>query len=125
MVCQDARLVLEIKQGESRGFGFTIEQDNQPMNLTGFTVLFEVKRSPYFVLPAIITKTITETSSDIDTGRISYPLEGKFKVIITEDETIKYNPADYFLIITLIDQDTKIIISGEGDTSGIFRICKQ
>jgi hypothetical protein len=134
MVDDCNRLVVEIKQGEARGFGFTIQQkvfntetqeyELKPFDLTGMEVHFQVKIAPYFNLPSLIDKIISETSSEVAVGLISYPTEGKFKVQITEQEALR-NPYDYALIITVVDKDTKYIISGEGNTSGIFRVCKQ
>lgn len=134
MTTQCNKLVMEVKQGESRGFGFTIQQkvfnpdteeyETSPFDLTGLTVEFQVKVAPYFKLPSIIDKIISETSDNTTVGTIYNPSEGQFSVIITEDETL-LNPYDYALIVTVIDQDTKYIISGEGNTSGIFRVCKQ
>lgn len=102
----------------------TQEYEIKPFDLTGLEVHFQVKIAPYFNLPSLIDKIISETSSEVDVGLISYPTEGKFKVQITEQEALR-NPYDYALIITVVDKDTKYIISGEGNTSGIFRVCKQ
>lgn len=146
MVCQDNRLVVEVKQGEDRGFRFTIKENDNPMDLTDWRVYFQVKLVPYFNAPALIDKTITtealsatrevgyilDQSVETDSsGTITdYLTRGQFKVEITDDETSKLPPKDYALIIFLVngqaeDTSTKVIISGEGNTSAIFRVCKQ
>lgn len=123
MLCNSNRLVVEVKQGEARSFGFTIKQKGEPMDLTNYHVVVQVKKSPYFKVKPLIEKRVTtEPSED---GRIYDAEIGQFKVTFTELETSSLPPNDYFLIIYLVNGPTKIIISGEGNTSGILRFCKQ
>lgn len=118
-----AELVMEVKQGEARNFGFTIEVNDEPMDLTGYTVLFLVKQAPYESLPSIISKTIT-TELDEEQGQIYSPTEGKFLVTLTENDT-KLPPYDYSLVIELTDGTQTINISGDGNTRSVFRVCCQ
>lgn len=137
MVCsnENNRLLMEVKSGESRGFGFTIKQltgtqDDSPvydpMNLSDYNVVFEVKKYPYNSVDALISKTLT-TEVDNYTGWIldqdEYP--GQFQIQLTEIDLDNLVPEQqYYVILTLVNGDTKIIISGEGDTSGILRFCQ-
>ena len=123
MLCNSNRLVLEVKQGESRSFGFTIKQKGEPMDLSDYTVTVQVKKSPYFKIKSLIEKRVTtELSED---GRIYDAEQGQFKITFTEVDTTILPPDDYYLIIFLENGPTKIIISGEGNKSGILRFCKQ
>ena len=123
MLCNSNRLVLEVKQGESRSFGFTIKQKGEPMDLTDYSVTVQVKKSPYFKVKPLIEKQVTTTLTG--DGRIYDAALGQFKITFTEGDTTKLPPDDYYLIIFLENGSTKIIISGEGNKSGILRFCKQ
>ena len=123
MLCNSNRLVLEVKQGESRSFGFTIKQKGEPMDLTNYSVTVQVKKSPYFKVKSLIEKRVTTTLTG--DGRIYDAEQGRFKITFTEADTTILPPDDYYLIIFLENGPTKIIISGEGNKSGILRFCKQ
>ena len=123
MLCNSNRLVLEVKQGESRSFGFTIKQKGEPMDLTDYSVTVQVKKSPYFKVKSLIKKRVTTKLSD--DGRIYDAEQGQFKITFTETDTTILPPDDYYLIIFLENGPTKIIISGEGNKSGILRFCKE
>lgn len=123
MLCNSNRLVVEVKQGEARSFGFTIKHNKEPMDLTDYQVVVQVKQSPYFKVKSLIEKVVTTEFSD--SGQIYDPELGQFKVTFTEKDIVTLPPNDYFLIIYIVNGPTKIIISGEGNTSGILRFCKQ
>lgn len=135
MACKSNRLVMKIKSGEARSFGVTVKTNTGTFNtkgepiyraldLTGYTVNFEIKKYPYYTVEPIINKEITELQ-DGSTGWITDPRNGKFTVQITLDDLAKLIPEkDYYLILTLVNGDTRLIVSGEGDTSGIFRVCQ-
>lgn len=121
------KLLLEIKQGTDRAYNFTIKHKDIPFSLIGYEIKVEIKPSPYFSVPALITKIITQTSDRNTIGQIYNPNEGQWCLQINLDDYIKLPPQDYYLVATLTNPDSgdKIIISGEGDNSGIFRIVKQ
>lgn len=123
MLCNSNRLVVEVKQGEARSFGFTVKHNKEPMDLTDYTVIVQVKKSPYFKVKSLIEKRVTTELSD--SGQIYDAELGRFKITFTESDTTKLPPDDYYLIIFLENGPTKIIISGEGNKSGILRFCKQ
>lgn len=134
MVCNNDKLVLEVNQGCPRGFGFTLKQkvwntetneyDMVPVDLTGLTINVQVKMAPYVTLPALIEKNITEVE-DLTQGQITDATNGKFKLQITQEESVKLNPGEYALIMNMIDKDTLTHLSGSGNNYGIYRVCYQ
>lgn len=134
MVCNSNRLVLEINQGCPRGFGFTLKQkvwnndtneyNMVPVDLTGLTINVQVKMAPYVTLPALIEKNITEVE-DLTQGQITDATNGKFKLQITQEESVKLNPGEYALVINMVDKDTQIHLSGDGNNYAIYRVCYQ
>lgn len=131
--CLD-KLVLEVDRGYARGYGFTLlqrvldpdsgEYNNVPIDLTGLTVLFQVKLSPYVEVKPLIAKEITEDSDGVEVGYINNPTQGKFQVQITNEESLLLKPRDYSLCIYLKDQDTFTNISRNGNYYAIFRVLK-
>ena len=128
------KLVMEVNQGCPRGFAFTIKQRTYndegtlelvPLDLQGMEIEFLVKKSPYYKLPSLIEKHITETSSLVDTGQITDGLNGQFFVQITLEESIKLPPGEYALMMRIIDKDTVNHISGDGNNYAIYRVCYQ
>lgn len=134
MVCNSNRLVLEINQGCPRGFGFTLKQkvwnndtneyNMVPVDLTGLTINVQVKMAPYVTLPALIEKNITEVE-DLTQGQITDATNGKFKLQITQEESVKLNPGEYALVINMVDKGTLTHLSGDGNNYAIYRVCYQ
>jgi hypothetical protein len=134
MVCNNDRLVLEINQGCPRGFGFTLKQkvwnndtneyNMVPVDLTGLTINVQVKMAPYVTLPALIEKNITEVE-DLTQGQITDATNGKFKLQITQEDSVKLNPGEYALVINMVDKDTLTHLSGDGNNYAIYRVCYQ
>jgi hypothetical protein len=119
-----SELKLPIKQGEELNVGFTIKENGVAMDLSGYTIRFQVKRTPLVDAPAMIDKAITETSDINSIGRINYPLQGQFVVHLTEEDTS--NPTgEYSLIIALEYNHYINIISSKCCNKAIFRICEQ
>lgn len=124
MTCDtDNRLVVEINQGVNRGYAFTIMADNIPMNLTNYKVRFAVKIAPYYSLKSLIEKEISIDSDENTIGRITDPVNGKFQVQLTKEDTLKLPPNDYALIMQLTDGEVVTNISGVGKQFGLFRVC--
>ena len=128
------KLVLEVNQGCPRGYAFTVNQricntdgsySISPLDLTGVQVEFLVKKAPYYKLPSLIEKYITETSSLTDTGQITDSENGQFYVQINQDESVKLPPGEYALMIRIIDKDTVNHLSGDGNNYAIYRVCYQ
>lgn len=121
------RLLVEVKQGEARSFGFTVTSSQgtleQPLDLTGCTISMEIRKTPYVSVETILTKQITSTPSD--DGYIQSPTTGEFQFNISEEETSTIPPNDYYLSMYVKRPDGSIFcISAEGNNSGIFRFCK-
>ena len=90
--CQPT-LNMKIKKGESLGFVFNLKQNNIPVNLSGGSVLFQVRENLSDDGEFVINKTITEYSSLDTTGRITNPEDGQF--------IIKVNASDIENLSTL------------------------
>lgn len=128
------KLVVEVNQGCPRGYAFTVNQrvcntdgtyNIAPLDLTGMTIEFLVKKAPYYKLPSLISKYITESSSLVDTGQITDGTKGQFYVQLTLEETVKLPPGEYALMIRIIDKDTVSHLSGDGNNYAIYRVCYQ
>lgn len=128
------KLVLEVNQGCPRGYAFTIKQkvcnsdgsyNIVPLDLSGMTIEFLVKKAPYYKLPNLIAKYITESSSLVDMGQITDAKNGQFFVQITQEESVKLPPGEYALVIRIVDKDTVNHISGDGNNYAIYRVCYQ
>ena len=119
-----SELVLAIKQGEELNRGFTIKAGGSPMDLSSYTIRFQVKRTPLVGAPAIIDKRITTTSDINEVGQITYPLQGQFIVHLKEEDT-SFPTGDYSLIISLEGEDYIDIISSKCCNKAIYKICKQ
>lgn len=135
MACRNKRLIMKIKSGEAKGFSFTIKSNSglldtdgqpiyNPVNLTEYTIEFQIKKYPYFTVPSILEKKITTTEDDYN-GWIFSPETGQFSIQITLEDMEKLTPeTDYYVILTMVNGDVRTIISGQGDTSGIFKVCQ-
>lgn len=121
--CNDEnnQLVLTVSQGERRSFGFTLLQDNEPLDLEGYTIIIYVMNAPYAQLEPIISKEITTTSDYNTVGQITDTSLGKFVVSFTEDD-INIPPYDYYFVAELTDGYTVQNITHNGNYSAIFRV---
>lgn len=119
-----SELKLAVKQGEEINVGFTIKQGGNPMDLSNYTVRFEVKRSPLVTAKPIISKDITTVSDSNTIGIINSPTEGKFLVHLLSEDT-SYPIGDYYLIIALVAPHTNDIISSGCCSGAKFKICEQ
>ena len=124
--CNNDILLLEVKQGESRGFGFTITKtvnnSEVPFNLANCIVDFEVRKTPYQEVKPILSKQITELET-VD-GYIYSPYTGEFKVNITQEDLQKLPPDDYYLSIYINQDGSRFSISGDGNNTSILRFCQ-
>lgn len=119
-----SELKLPVKQGEELNVGFTIKIDGEVMDLSNYTIHFQVKKVPLVQAPAIVDKLIT-TTSDINTiGMINYPLQGQFVVHLGVDDT-SFPVGEYSLIIALEQEGLVDIISSKCCNKAIYKICEQ
>lgn len=121
--CNEGRIELVMKQGTSQSFNLTIKtKEGNPVDLSSYTVQVDIKKYPLVKVDSLISFSVTQDSSE--NGQITDPTNGKVTVTITEDNS-SLSPAIYYLIVQLINPSNTIIISGNGDSTGILKICNQ
>lgn len=122
--CNDERLELVIKQGEQRSYSFSIkDKSGTPVDLSSSTIEVQVKNYPLYKVNSILVMLLNRESSE--NGQITDPTNGKFVLTITEEQSSSLVPKEYYLIITMITGTNRVIISGEGQASGVLVVCKQ
>ena len=122
--CNEDRVELVIKQGEQRSYIFNItDREGNPVNLSGCTIEIQVKNYPLYKVKSLIEIILSQANTE--NGYINNVDGGQFTLIITEEQSSSLPPKDYYLIITLIKSDSRIIISGEGSSSGILVVNRQ
>lgn len=119
-----SELKLPVKQGEEINVGFTVNQDGNPMDLSDYTIRFQVKKVPLVNAPALIDKEITTVSDMNSIGMINYPQQGQFTVHLNVDDT-SFPPGEYSLIIALEQEGLVDIISSKCCNKAIYKICEQ
>lgn len=119
-----SELILPIKQGEELNVGFTIKQNDEPMDLSDYSVRFQVKRVPLVNSPAIIDKEITSVSDINDVGQITAPQQGQLVVHLTLADT-SFPTGDYSLIISVEQPGYVDIISSKCCNKAVYKICEQ
>ena len=119
-----SELKVAVKQGEELNIGFTIKEDGSPMDLSSYTVRFQVKKVPLVNAPAIVDKLITSTSDINNVGQITYPLQGQLVIHLKEEDT-SFPPGEYALIIALEAPNYIDIISSKCCNKAIYKICEQ
>ena len=119
-----AELRLPVKQGEEINVGFTIKTGGSPIDLSDYTIHFQVKRIPLVNAPAIIDKLITTTSNINTVGIINYPDQGQFVVHLNVEDT-SFPTGEYSLIIALEQEGMIDIISSKCCNKAIYKICEQ
>lgn len=120
----DCELKLYVKQGENISKGFTVREGNNPLSLINYSIRFQVKDNPYEDVEPLIDKLIT-TNSDINTvGIINNPSQGKFQVKLTSEDT-SLDVDEYYLIISLVNENTSDIISSTYCNNAKYIVCTQ
>lgn len=117
-------LIMPVKQGEEINVGLTIMAGNEPMDLTGYDIVFQVKQSPLEKTVPLIDKTITTVSDMNDVGLITHPDQGQVVIHLKKEDT-SLNTGDYSLIIALSADNYYDIISSRCYNKAIYRICEQ
>lgn len=113
-----------VKQGEELDIPFTLKENNNPMDLTGYNVRFQVKKVPLIDKPSMIDKIITSSSNENEVGIINNPVGGEFKIHLLEEDT-SYPVGEYSLIISLEGENYIDIISSDCCNKAIYKICEQ
>lgn len=121
--CDNQRLILEVKQGESRSFSFTLYEGENLFNLNNYTIDFQVRKSPYLNVEPFINKHIDLDNTNPD-GYITDANQGQFLVYINQNDFGNLPPKDYYVSIYLNNGPTRFSISGTGNDSSVIRFCK-
>lgn len=117
-------LILPVKQGEELNIGFTIKAGDRPMDLSTYTVKFQVKEVPLEKSEPLIDKTITLTSDMNEDGLITYPDQGQFVVHLKKEDT-SLHTGDFSLIIAIQGPNYYDIISSKSYNKATYRVCEQ
>lgn len=122
--CNKDRIELIVKQGTSQSYSLTIRQpDGTPVNLGSYSVEVDIKKYPLLKVKSLVSYTLDTVSSP--NGYIVEPENGKIIFRVSEELSSSLNPDTYYLIVQLVNPNNRIIISGEGDRTGILKICNQ
>lgn len=122
--CNNDRIEMIIKQGEQRSYVFNITDSNKnPVDLSGTTIEVQIKTYPLYKVKSLIE--IILDASPSENGYINDQENGQFTLTITEDQSGNLPPKEYYVIITMVRGDNRVIISGEGNLSGILKVCRQ
>ena len=121
--CEHKPLELKIKQGESIGFAFTLNQQGSPVDLTNSTMLMQVRENVEDNGTYLITKTITTASDPDEQGIIVNPIAGQFffKVNSSDIEDMS-TTKPYFVAIYHINGDIKDCISANNHQVAKFLV---
>ena len=121
--CEHKPLELKIKQGESIGFAFTLNQQGSPVDLTDSTMLMQVRENVEDNGTYLITKTITTESNPDEQGIIVNPTAGQFffKVNSSDIEDMS-TTKPYFVAIYHINGDIKDCISANNHQVAKFLV---
>lgn len=121
--CQNNSIALQIKKGESIGFAFTVYENDAPINLTGGTVVFQVRENIIDDGNYIINKLISEASSAETAGQITDPEKGEFEVKVnSSDIENMLTTRPYFLAIYYNVNGVSRCVSAQGDSVGTFNV---
>jgi len=112
-------LNMKIKKGESLGFVFNLKQNNEVMDLTGASILFQVREELADNGVYVINKTITEGSSLSTIGQIINPSQGQFVIKVTNTDTENLTALKpYFCAIYVeINGDIRCISANSDDVA--------
>ena len=119
-----AELNVCVKQGEEINIGFTLKENGEPMDLSTYTVHFQVKKTPLEVAPSIIDKIITTETDAEDVGIISDPGNGIFNIHLKKVDT-SFPVGDYALVISIEKENYIDIVSSKCCNKATYRICEQ
>lgn len=122
--------IYTIKKGEKYPIEITLTSKNEfgertPLDLTNSCIRFQIKdelKDDYYIVNKFIS---TETDVYTD-GRIVDPVNGKIIVRFTDDDYERLvEERVYYLVIRweIEDQDFSKIVSANGDSCLMFKVC--
>lgn len=122
--CNNDRIEMLIKQGEQRSYVFNItDKDKNPVDLSNSSIEVQIKTYPLYKVKSLYDIILDTNSSEY--GYINDPTNGQFTLTITEEISGNLSPKEYYIIITMVTGENRIIISGEGQLSGVLVVCRQ
>lgn len=122
--CNNDRIEMLIKQGEQRSYVFNItDKDKNPVDLSSSSIEVQIKTYPLYKVKSLYDIILDTNSSEY--GYINDPTNGQFTLTITEEISGNLSPKEYYIIITMVTGENRVIISGEGQLSGVLVVCRQ
>lgn len=122
--CNNDRIEMLIKQGEQRSYVFNItDKDKNPVDLSNSSIEVQIKTYPLYKVKSLYDIILDTNSSEH--GYINDPTNGQFTLTITEEISGNLSPKEYYIIITMVTGENRVIISGEGQLSGVLVVCRQ
>lgn len=122
--CNNDRIEMLIKQGEQRSYVFNItDKDKNPVDLSNSSIEVQIKTYPLYKVKSLYDIILDTNSSEY--GYINDPTNGQFTLTITEEISGNLSPKEYYIIITMVTGENRVIISGEGQLSGVLVVCRQ
>ena len=121
--CGQEPLTIKIKQGESKGFSFSLTQNDIPVDLSNSTIVLQVRESLEDTGEYLISKTISINSDVDEDGIIFSPTTGEFLFKINDTDIAEMNSTrPYYCAIYRVDDDTKVCISAPDFQSALFLV---
>ena len=119
--CENKAIELYIKKGESKGFAFTLYENGAPIDLTGGSIIFQVRDNVVDSGTYLINKTITTSSNIETTGKITDAEKGEFTIKVTSsDISSLLTTRPYFMAIYYSVGGIIRCVSADGDSVGQF-----
>lgn len=121
--CGHEPLTIKIKQGESKGFSFSLSQNDIPVDLTGSTIALQVRENIDDTGEYLISKTISIGSDVDEDGIIFSPTTGEFLFKINDTDIADMSTTrPYYCAIYLIEDETKVCISAPDFQTALFLV---
>jgi hypothetical protein len=121
--CGNIPLEIKIKKGESIPFVFRLLKNGAPIDLTGASLLLQVRDDIIDDGNFLISKIISENSDEDEYGKIIDPVAGQFAFKINKEDIDDMSTTKpYFAAIYLITGDICRCISANSFQSANFLV---
>lgn len=121
--------MIAVKQGTQEPINFTLKYQDAPVDLSGNTIVFQVKIYPEQTDNFLVEKNITETSDPYEDGNIYNATGGKFNVFLKEEDTLNLCTEQvYYYALWRVrnigtEEETRECISSNAKDITEFRVC--
>lgn len=121
--------MIAVKQGVQAPINFTLRYQDASVDLSGNTIVFQVKNYPEQMDNFLIEKNVTESSDPYEDGNIYNATGGKFNVFLKEDDTSNLcTDQVYYYALWRVrnigkDEETRECISSNARDLTEFRVC--